>query len=188
MLGRIRFSRGLALSLTVLLAAAGCSNLPTQPLAPTQSGSGVVTTDGQPAQVLGLFEGSSTSTNTNSKVIGVLGGTVSVGDFTIVVPPLALTRTATITVTQPDLARPVVNLSISPATANGFLLPVLLVANASRMDRSLLAVAYISYLNPTTGKWETVPGCSVSLLGLTVTAPLSHFSTYRVESGGKAGW
>jgi len=188
MLGRIRFPRGLALSLTVLLAAAGCSNLPTQPLAPTQSGSGVVTTDGQPAQVLGLFEGSSTSTNTKSKVIGVLGGTVSVGDFTIVVPPLALTRTATITVTQPDLARPVVNLSISPATANGFLLPVLLVANASRMDRSLLAVAYISYLNPTTGKWETVPGCSVSLLGLTVTAPLSHFSTYRVESGGKAGW
>jgi hypothetical protein len=188
MLGRIRFPRGLALSLTVLLAAAGCSNLPTQPLALTQSGSGAVTTDGQPAQVLGLFEGSTTSTNTKSKVIGILGGTVSVGDFTLVVPPLALTQTATITVTQPDLARPVVNLSISPASANKFLLPVLLVANASRMNRSLLSVATISYLNPATGQWETVPGCTVNLLNLSVTAPLSHVSTYRVESGGKAGW
>jgi hypothetical protein len=188
MLGRIRFPRGLVLSLALLLAAAGCSNLPTQPLALTQSESGAVTTDGQPAQVLGLLEGSSTSSNTKSAVIGVLGGTVSAGDFKIVVPPLALTQTATITVTQPDLTRPVVNLSISPASANKFLLPVLLVANASRMDRSLLSVAYISYLNPTTGKWETVPGCTVSLLNLTVTAPLSHFSTYRVESGGKAGW
>ena len=190
MLGRIRFPRGLALSLIALLAAAGCSNLPTQPLALTQSGSGAVTTDGQPAQVLGLLEGSTTSTSTNTKsaVIGVLGGTVSAGDFKIVVPPLALTRTATITVTQPDPARPVVNLSISPPSANGFLLPVLLTANASRMDRSLLAVATISYLNPATGQWETVPGCTVSLLSLTVTAPLSHFSTYQVSSGGKAGW
>lgn len=188
MLGRIRFPRGLALSLTVLLAAAGCSNLPTQPLAPTQSESGAAVTNGQPAQVLGLLEGSKKSATTKSAVIGILGGTVSVGDFTVVVPAGALTRTATITVSQPDLARPVVNLSIWPASANSFLLPVLLVANASRMDRSLLSVAYMSYLNPATGKWETVPGCSVDLLNLTVTAPLSHFSTYRVSADGKAGW
>jgi hypothetical protein len=33
-----------------------------------------------------------------------------------------------------------------------------------------------------------VPGSAVSLLNLTVSAPLWHFSTYRVQSGGKAGW
>lgn len=188
MLGRVRFPRGLALSLAVLLAAAGCSNLSTQPLAPIQSESGTAVTDGSAAQVLGLLEGSKTSANTKSAVIGILGGSVSVGDFTVVVPAGALTRTATVTVSQPDLAHPVVNLSISPASANRFLLPVLLVANASRMDRSLLSAAYMSYLNPATGKWETVSDCSVSLLSLTVTAPLWHFSTYRVSADGKAGW
>jgi hypothetical protein len=56
------------------------------------------------------------------------------------------------------------------------------------MDRSLLSVACISYYNPSTGKWEPVSGSVVSVATLTVSAPLSHFSTYRVESGGKAGW
>jgi len=188
MLDRARFPQALALNLAILLAVAGCSNLPTQPLAPSQPGSGAAVTGGEPAQVLGLFEGSKTSANSKTVVIGLLGGIVSVGDFTVIVPPAALLRTATITVTQPDLAHPVVNLSISPASANRFLLPVLLVANAGRMNPSLLSLATISYMNPATGNWETVPGCSVSLLGLTVTAPLSHFSTYRVSSGGKAGW
>jgi hypothetical protein len=118
----------------------------------------------------------------------VLGGIVSVGNFTVVVPPAALLRTATITVTQPDLARPVVNLSISPASANRFLLPVLLVADARPMNPSLLSIATIGYYNPTTGQWETVAGSAVSLLNITVTAPLWHFSTYRVQGGGKAGW
>jgi hypothetical protein len=89
---------------------------------------------------------------------------------------------------QPDLAHPVVNLSISPATANKFLLPVLLTAKAKRLDPALLSIACISYYNPATGQWERVAGTSVSVLNLTVTAPLWHFSTYRVSTGGKAGW
>jgi hypothetical protein len=91
-------------------------------------------------------------------------------------------------VSQPDLAHPVVNLSISPASANRFLLPVLLVANAKRLSPSLLSLACMSYYNPATAQWERVSGTSVSLLNLTVTAPLWHFSTYRVTVEGKAGW
>lgn len=186
-----RFALTLALSLAVLLAVAGCSDLPTKPQLDGSSATATdtaITTDTAPAEVLGINLGGGSTANSTTKTIGVLGGIVSVGNFTVVVPPAALLRTATITVTQPDLARPVVNLSISPASANRFLLPVLLVADARPMNPSLLSIATIGYYNPTTGQWETVPGSAVSLLNLTVTAPLWHFSTYRVQGGGKAGW
>jgi len=185
MLRRVRVPQSFVLGLTLLLAFAGCSNMPTQPLQQTESV--VSQTNDAPAEVLRLLGGGTSSVTTKTKVIGLLGGVVSVGDFTVVIPPAALTSTATITVSQPDLARPVVNLSISPASANRFLLPVILTANASRMDRSLLSVACISYYNPATQKWEDL-GSTVSLLNLTVSTPLWHFSTYRVSSGGKAGW
>jgi len=175
-------------SLVLLLALAGCSKMPTAPLDPNSSGSSATSSDGSSAQVLGLNLLGGSSTTTKSVVVGLLGGTVSVGDFTVVIPPLALTSTATVTVSQPDLAHPVVNLSIAPASANKFLLPVLLLANAKKLDPSLLSVAFISYYNPATGQWEKVAGGSVSLLNLTVSAPLWHFSTYRVTVGGKAGW
>jgi hypothetical protein len=189
MVRRVRVPQSLALGLAVLLAAAGCSNMPTQPLTqPESSASSASGTGEEPAQILGLLDGgTSSTTTTKTKTIGVLGGTVSVGDFTLVVPPLALTRTASITVSQPDLTRPVVNLSISPSSANKFLLPVLLTADAKRMSPSLLSVACISYYNPSTGKWEDLAS-TVNLLGLTVSTPLWHFSTYRVSSEGKAGW
>ena len=182
----LRHLRPLALVLAVLLAAAGCSNLPTSPMA--SSPSTPVTTGGS-QELLGLGDGliGSTGTTEATKTLTVLGGTISAGDFTLVVPPLALSRTATITVRQPDPSKPVVELSIAPASANGFRVPVLLAGNASKMDRSLISVACISYWNPTTSQWEPLQS-TVSVATLTVSAPLSHFSTYRVESGGKAGW
>jgi len=179
---RSRFAA--VLLLAALILPAGCSNLPTPPTAPVPS-AGASSGAGS-APVLGLL--GSTSTTTTTRTIGLLGGVVSAGNFTVVVPAGALTTNASITVSQPDPAKPVVNLSIAPASANKFLLPVTLTANASPMDKSLLSVAYVSYYNPSTGSWEQVANSSVSLLNLTVSAPLWHFSTYRVESGGKAGW
>jgi hypothetical protein len=178
----------LAAGLAVLLCAAGCSNLPTQPTGLTPGVS--ANPDAGSSQILGLFDGSgSTATPTTStRTLGLLGGVVSAGNFSVIVPPGALLSTATITVSQPDPTHPVVNLSISPPSANKFLLPVLLVADAKVMSPSLLSVAYMGYYNPATGAWEHVAGSQVSLLSLTVSAPLWHFSTYRVESGGKAGW
>jgi len=178
--------------MAVLLAVAGCSDLPTKPVLDGSSATATDTatsTGAAPAEILGIdLGGGSTSTNSTTKVIGLLGGTVSVGNFTVVVPAGALLLPATITVAQPDLAHPIVNLSISPASANRFLLPVLLVADAKPMNTSLLSIATIGYYNPATGKWETVAGSEISLLDLTVSAPLWHFSTYRVQGGGKAGW
>jgi hypothetical protein len=186
---RTRFPQSFALALTVLLAVAGCSDLPTKPPIVIESEPGATATGEAPAEILGLdLLGGADATTTKTATIGLLGGVVSVGNFTVVIPAGALTRTATVTVSQPDLQRPVVNLSISPASANRFLLPVLLVADAKRMDRSLLSVACIAYYNPETAQWEPVAGSAISLLNLTVTAPLWHFSTYRVQSGGKAGW
>jgi hypothetical protein len=178
----------IALSLAVLVSAAGCSNLPTQPTAPGASGASALTHD-ESSELLGLESllGSSSQTTT-TKRIGILGGVVAAGNFKVVIPPGALLTTATITVSQPDPARPVVDLSIFPASANNFLLPVLLVADASPMEQSLLSVARIGYWNPKTGAWEGVSGSVVSVATLSVSAPLWHFSTYRVESGGKAGW
>jgi len=185
---RIGSTQTLTLFMVLLLALAGCSNMPTAPQAPSGSAAGAA--GGSSSQVLGLnlLGGSGSSATSKSVVVGLLGGVVSVGDFTVVIPPAALRQTATVTVSQPDLAHPVVNLSIAPASANGFLLPVLLVANAKKLDPSLLSVACISYYNPATGQWEKVDGGSISLLNLTVSAPLMHFSTYRVTVGGKAGW
>ena len=79
------------------------------------------------------------------------------------------------------------NLSIAPASANRFLLPVILTGNLKKMDPSLLSITCISYYNPSTGKWED-RASTVSVLNLTVSTPLFHFSTYRVSSDGKAGW
>jgi len=185
-----RFSRHLAFALAGMLALAGCSNLPTKPSGLDSSDLGTTVTSGSSAGILGLDPQTSvTSTATTTRtIVGLLGGTVTAGDFTVVIPPGAILGTAAVTVTQPDRSHSVVQLGIAPASSNKFLLPVLLVANARVMDRSLLAVAYISYFNPATGQWERMPASSVSLLNLTVTTPLWHFSTYRVESGGKAGW
>jgi len=163
--------------------------MPTAPQAAIQQGSTTNVTDGASSQILGLnLLGGSSSTTTKTVVVGPLGGVISVGDFTLVIPPLALTQTATVTVSQPNLAHPIVNLSITPASANHFLLPVLLVASVKRLDPALLSIVTISYYNPATARWEAVPGVSFSLLDITLTAPLSHFSTYGVTAGGKAGW
>jgi hypothetical protein len=175
--------------MAVLLTLAGCSNIPTKPQSAIQPGSTTGAAGGTSAQLLGLaLDGSTSGATTKSAVVGVLGGVVSVGDFTVVIPAGALKQTATVTVSQPDLAHPVVDLRISPASANGFLLPVLLVADAKHLSPSVLSTACISYYNPATGQWETVAGSSVSLVNLTVSAPLWHFSMYRVSAGGKAGW
>ena len=116
----------------------------------------------------------------------LLGGTVAAGQFKVVVPPGALRQRALVTVRQPRLDERLVQLEVSPASANGFLVPVLLVANCPDMDTKLLSLETIWWWNPDAQRWEAVLGVQINLLGRTLTAPLWHFSTYKV--GGKAGW
>ncbi len=178
-----RFPQLLTLALVGVLGLAGCSDLPMKPAEIGSASSAATVAGGASAAARDAV-----SLTTTRRIVGLIGGTVRAGDFTVVFPPGAISGTASVTVSQPDAARPVVELSITPASANRFRLPVLLVANAKSMDRSLLAAAYISYFNPATGRWERVANSSVSIENLTVSAPLWHFSKYRVESGGKAGW
>jgi hypothetical protein len=121
-------------------------------------------------------------------IFGMLGGQVTAGAFTVVIPPHAISGFATVRVRQPDISKPYVSLEISPSRANSFKVPVLLVADASPMDSELLKSAVISYFNPATGKWEPMSASVVDVVGRTVSCPLSHFSEYAVEADGKAGW
>jgi hypothetical protein len=177
-----------ALSLVVAagLFVAGCASLPTSPTDAT-SGQATAGTDSL-AAAAPAPNAPVTSKTRSTFVRAALGGTVVAGNFRVIVPPLALTGDAIITVRQPDLTKPEVELSITPEERNRFLLPVLLVADASPMDQSLLATSYMSWWNPATSGWERCPETSVSVVNVTVQTPLWHFSRYRVESDGKAGW
>jgi hypothetical protein len=184
--------RGLAL---LILAGfvAGCSQLPTAPNdAPHASGARLVAPPGdepgapEPAPAATPGPTSVQSAEASRTMLPLVGGTVAAGKFRVLVPPGALSRRATVTVRQPDLRKQEVQLEISPPTANGFLVPVLLVADCSDMTPQLLSLQTIYWWNPGTSAWQAVPGVEVSLLGKSVTAPLWHFSTYKV--GSKAGW
>lgn len=120
------------------------------------------------------------------RIYGLLGGIVKAGKFTVIIPPLAINGQAMVTVSQPDLSKLEVDLDITPASANRFRLPVLLIGDASSMPRELLSISTIQWWDTENGVWVNVPGATVSLLNLTVTAPLWHFSKYRIE--GRAGW
>ena len=195
--------RTLAFIVLGLLAIAGCSQLPTKPqfdipghaqaTAASQMGlTDPESSDPGPAPAPGPGIGpvptpaSVESASSSVRISGLLGGTVSAGAFKVVIPPLAIQGTATVTVSQSDLSKLQCDLSISPASANHFFLPVTLVADASSLPQNKLSVSTIQWYDPSTAKWEDVSGASVNLLVLSVQAPLWHFSQYRVD--GRAGW
>lgn len=174
-----------ALVLTALVLGAGCSNMPTGPRPGLDS---ALAPDPSSAAPAGATPIPAIPAAGSKTIYGMLGGTVSAGSFTVVLPPLAVSGTATVTVIQPDRRKPVVELRISPASSNKFRTPVILIANASPMDLLKLQSASISWFNPATGQWQPMASSKVNLDSRTVLCPLWHFSTYRVESGGKAGW
>lgn len=187
-------ARSIVGALSLVLAAglfvAGCSSLPTSP---ASSPSGTVQ-PGDGSESSGLVgellsrPRASRPASSSVYIRALRGGTVSAGNFTVVIPPLALKADAIVTVRQEDPTKPEVDLSITPEDRNGFRLPVLLVADVRPMDSKLVSLSYLSWWNPETEAWERCPESSVSVLNLTVQAPLMHFSKYRVEQGGKAGW
>lgn len=177
----------LSLVLAAGLFVAGCSSLPTSPGDTPAGGTPSNTTDSTatdaPAATSPVV-----SASRSTYVRALLGGTVSAGNFHVVIPVGALSGDAIVTVRQPDVTKPVVELSITPEDRNRFLLPVLLVADAKTLDASLLSTSYLSWWNPDAAKWEACSGSAVSVATLSIQAPLWHFSTYRVERDGKAGW
>jgi hypothetical protein len=174
-----------ALVSLALLAMMGCISLPTEPLREsTGGGSPDPGTAPDSSAVLPPPLRAATSTKLIS---GSVGGTVSAGNFTVVIPPLAVSGTVAITVTQPDPSKPVVDLGIVPATANDFKVAVTLIANAAPMDANVLSAAYVAWWDPSAGAWVPMPS-TVDPVSRLVSCPLSHFSQYSVQVGGKAGW
>jgi hypothetical protein len=174
---------------------AGCSQLPTAPVTSQQpAGVSSLSPDQGSTELPSVVPTTTTvdpgvqppAAESSRWLSPLLGGTVTAGQFKVVVPPGALRQRALVTVRQPRLDQRLVQLEVSPASANGFLVPVLLIANCSDMDTKLLSLQTIWWWNPVAQHWEAVLGVQINLLGRTLTAPLWHFSTYQV--GGKAGW
>lgn len=122
------------------------------------------------------------------KIDGLLGGVVTAGRMTVVIPPGAIAGTAVVTVTQPDTAQLVTELHVSPESLNHFCVPVQLVMRAGGLlSLPVLQGSRIEWYDPMRGQWVPVPGSLVNLANMSLQAPLWHFSTYRA-TGGKAGW
>ena len=66
------------------------------------------------------------------KIDGLLGGVVTAGRMTVVIPPGAIAGTAVVTVTQPDTAQLVTELHVSPESLNQFQKYVRALIHASR--------------------------------------------------------
>lgn len=180
-------------ALTLSATTMSCSQSPTAPVlyeGPVTSNSSARWTDDEPVSPPTIAEKPGTSITVAASqtrtINGLLGGTVRAGDFRVVFPPGAIRGTAQVTVTQRDMATREVELEISPPSANAFLVPVLLTADCRDMKPALLRLQTIHWWNPDAQRWQEVPGVTISLLGKSVTAPLWHFSKYKV--GGKAGW
>ena len=175
----------LSLVLAAGLFVAGCTSLPTSPASsgnPGSAGSDSVSANAPGRAPVAL------NVSRSAYVRSLLGGTVIAGNFRVVIPPGALSGDAIVTVRQPDKSKPVVELSITPEERNDFLLPVLLVADVGPMDHALVGASYMSWWNPDAARWEPCSQSTVNVPDASLQAPLWHFSTYRVETDGKAGW
>ena len=171
-----------ALALMALIAGVGCSGLPTGPKPDVAPDVAAGTVGANPTPI--SFE----SVTSSKQIYGVLGGRVAAGNFTVILPPSAVSSVATVTVTQPDVSKPVVSLEITPASANKFKTPVTLVVDASRMSTERLARATLAWHDPATGNWVPMAGSTVDLEKRTIQAQLQHFSEYAIAVDGKAGW
>jgi len=124
--------------------------------------------------------------------LGPLGGRLSVpgAGLTVVVPPLALSKTTTITVTA--LAGNLVAYEFAPSGTK-FLVPLVATqdlrnTNTSGLNVSLFSAGYfkstsdINFVTVTASVGELL-SVNVSLLNLTATFTIPHFSGYLVATG-----
>jgi hypothetical protein len=117
-------------------------------------------------------------------VNGLVGAVLTKGAWTAQIPAGAFNGTATITMTTSSSDPALCQFDLSPASLNGFAKPVTLTAKVP--FGISLASARIEWYNPQTQSWEPVPGSAVNAQARTVSAPVWHFSTYRVD--GRNGW
>lgn len=134
-----------------------------------------------PIRVPGLPRASRVTTT----VDGATGGVAQCGRFRVVVPPGAFYGKADLTIFVPDGTTLACDLSISPASANGFNVPVRLEMDAAGTTES--GTLLVGYFDPELGKWTRVPTSVDDPRTRTVSASLYHFSKYGCIPG-RAGW
>src|SRR5467141_3692464 len=126
----------------------------------------------------GLLKCSNLPYASNTKTIGPLGGTISAGPHTLVIPPGALSANTSITMTaptglgvnavkfQPAGLRFIAPAALSMSYANCSLLGILLPKRIAYTDDNLNIISYLLSLD--------------NLLAKRVTGKVNHFSDYVV--------
>ena len=117
---------------------------------------------------------------------GAQGGKVTVGRFTVDVPPGAFKGTATILIAVPDPRRLQCTLDIMPVL-EGFDLPVKLTVDAAGGDVADANDWVLVTWDVKTQSWQKLPGAIGSAATMEVTGWLPHFSQWGVVDS-KAGW
>jgi hypothetical protein len=117
---------------------------------------------------------------------GAQGGKVTVGRFTVDVPPGAFKGTATILIAVPDARRLQCTLDIMPVLES-FDLPVKLTVDASGGDVADANDWVLVTWDEKTKSWQKLPGAIGSAATMEVTGWLPHFSQWGVVDS-KAGW
>lgn len=120
-------------------------------------------------------------------VDGAVGGVLTVGRFTLEIPPGAFNGVGVVSISVSDPAVLSCQLNITPETLNGFAVPVNLIANCKDGLYTDLSALTVLWDNVVIRTWQPVPGTSADSTSYTVIAPLPHFSTYGIVDG-KAGW
>jgi hypothetical protein len=111
----------------------------------------------------------------STRQIGILGGTISAGGATLVVPPGALLRPVTITAHTPPTAN--ASVEFQPEGLK-FIVPAILTMNYSKCQTPLSGVTIVYVRQGLIA--EILPSRILSILLKLVVAPLGHFSSYAV--------
>lgn len=183
----------LAIAAVAVGFATSCGQMPTAP--PIQLLGSTATTQRvvQSGSLLGdigtiLNDATSLITKTVD-IIGSIGGSVTNGRWNVVVPPDAVSGSASISIDLPNLTSPACQLEITPATSNHFAVPVELTVDCRLVPVEKLKTFSIFWYDPATSKWVPVANSTVDLQNKTVSAPLEHFSKYAVGPlDGRASW
>lgn len=198
---RLPWLRPVAMLLALsALMAIGCSRDPLRPLGDfsgTPARMGGTETVGDTlalpvdfpldtTHVVGARDSLITSTQT---VDGVSDAVMRAGRVKLEIPRGAIRGAATIQMRASPNGKHV-QLEILPADRNGFDVPVRLSATFAGAPAAVLEDLAFFWIDPATGDWVLVEGSAVDLVTGEVSAPLSHFSEYRIGNRflGKAGW
>lgn len=186
MLPSLRSRKLLWPAVVLALLVSGCSGK--TPLSPESlsSQSSAISTSAAPSDA-SLLGGVTSVISSLVKIVsvtvnGLLGGIVQNGDWTVTIPQGAYSGTGVISIKVSDPTVRACDLSIAPASLNGFSTPVTLTCKLQTLDQAQTYV--IQWWNPSTSQWVTLP-TSRDTTNLTCSASLPHFSMYRC---GKAGW